>query len=464
MKTGRLIIVAALSAAVSLFIISCSDDHGHSHDERIDGHGHTHEEDAEGHDHGDGEDAGEHQHEEPADDHGHTHGEGAVEIDQDHTHDQGSFNGPAGVEDSHTHDNGPAGTVRLSQSEIERFGIGTEPVEGGVIRLSRELQGKLAVNEDRTAHIVPRVDGIVREVSSRLGDRVEKGQVLAVIESADLADLKASYLAAVERCDIAGAAYQREKRLRDDGISSESEYLEAKKAFTEAKIERRSSRQKLLALGFGQEYLRRLHQQSGSNFTEFTVRAPFSGTIIRKHITTGEAVRGDTDIFTLTDMDTVWADLQVFQSDAGFLEVGQELEIRADHGMDPVLGRISVFNPVVDSDSRTSLARVVLENRSGRLRPGTFITARVAAGNHQADLVLKRDAVQEIDGDHFVFVRSPDGFEARRVELGRSNSEYAQITGGLETGELVAVRNSFMLKAELEKSDEGAHAGHGHSH
>jgi len=425
MKTGRLIIVAVLSTAVSMFIIGCGDDHGHSH---------THEENAEGHDHGDEEDAEEHQHDEPADDHGHSHGDE------------------------------PTATVRLSQSEINRFGIDAEPVEGGVIRLIRELQGRLAVNEDRTAHIVPRVDGIVTEVSSRLGDRVEKGEVLAVIESAGLADLKASYLAAVERCDIAGAAYQREKRLRDDGISSESEYLEAKKAFTEAKIERRSSRQKLLALGFGQEYLQRLHQQSGSIFTEFTVRAPFSGTIIKKHITPGEAVRSDTDIFTITDMDTVWADLQVFQSDAGFLEVGQELEIRSDHGMDPVLGRISVFNPVVDSDSRTSLARVVLENRSGKLRPGTFITARIAAGSHPADLVLKRDAIQEIDGEYFVFVRNSDGFEPRRVKLGRSNSEYAQIAGGLEAGELVAVRNSFMLKAELEKSDDGAHAGHGHSH
>jgi len=458
MKTVRLIIIAALSAAVSLFIIGCGDDHGHSHDGQAGSH--THEEGPEVHDHGDGEDAEDHQHEEPTDDHGHPHG-GQTDI---HTHDQGSSDEPAGVEESHTHENEPTATVRLSKAEIERFRIDAEPVEGGVIRLTRELQGKLAVNEDRTAHIVPRVDGIVREVSSRLGDRVEEGQVLAVIESADLADLKASYLAAVERCNIAGAAYQREKRLRDDGISSESEYLEAKKAFTEAKIERRSSGQKLLSLGFSEDYLQRLHQQSGSIFTEFEVKAPFSGTIIRKHITPGEAVSSDTDIFTLTDMDTVWADLQVFQSDAGFLEVGQELEIRSDHGMDPVVGRISVFNPVVDSDSRTSLARVVLENRSGRLRPGTFITARVAAGSHPADLVLKRDAIQEIDGGHFVFVRSSDGFAVRRVELGPSNSEYAQITGGLKPGELVAVRNSFMLKAELEKSDEGAHAGHGHSH
>ncbi|MFO7915157.1 MAG: efflux RND transporter periplasmic adaptor subunit [Candidatus Krumholzibacteriales bacterium] len=498
MKTGRLIIVAVLSAAVSLLFISCGDDHGHSHDEGTDGHqleepvddhGHSHDEVTDGHqheepvdDHGHSHDEGTdgHQHEEPVDDHGHTHEEAAGEINHGHTHDHaadlpsdaggdaahdhGSSDGPAGAYNNHTHENESPGTVHLNQGEIDRFGIDTEPAGHGVIRLARELQGKLAVNEDRTVHVVPRVSGIVREVSSRLGDRVRKGEVLAVIESAELADLKASYLAAAERYDIAGAAYQREKRLRDDGISSESEYLEAKKAFTEAKIERRSSRQKLLALGFDEEYLQRLRRETASIFTEFAVRAPFSGTIIRKHITAGESVRSDTDIFTITDMDTVWADLQVFQSDAEFLEPGQELEIWSDHGTGPVRGRISVFNPVIDRDSRTSLARVVLENSSGRLRPGTFITARIAVGSHPADLVLKRDAIQEIGGAHCVFVRSADGFEARRVELGRTNSEYAEVAGGLEPGELVAVRNSFMLKAELKKSEKGAHDGHGHSH
>ncbi|MBD3179385.1 MAG: efflux RND transporter periplasmic adaptor subunit [Candidatus Latescibacteria bacterium] len=446
MNPVRLFFTAVFSAALAIFIIGCSDhdDHGHSHDD-IDGHHHhSHQERPEdpGHTHEHQDKEPEHRHDE-TDDHGHSHEQEA---------------------DDAVHQHKSPGTVLLQEEEIERFGIETEPAGGGMLNLSRQLQGRIVLNADRTVHIVPRVTGIVREVRNSLGDRVEEGEVLAVIESAELADLKALYLGALERYDIAGEAFRREKDLRDGGISSESEYLQAKKEFTESKIERRSSRQKLLALGFDGDYLKKLPLNPGTAFTRYAIRAPFSGIIIRKHITTGEAVAEDTGIFTITDLDTLWADLQVFPSDAEFLEVGQELEICSDTGEAPVRGRITLFNPVIDSDSRRSLARAVLDNRAGDLIPGAFVTARIMEGTIHADVILGRDVIHEIDGSAFVFVRNHEGFEARRVKIGRSGGEYAEIAEGLRQGEAVAVKNSFMLKAELVSSERGAHAGHGHSH
>lgn len=448
MKRSGLIFMAALAAAAFLFSAGCGDDHDH---------GHTHEDSEDQHIHGDEESPAGHDHsheEEPA----HQHGDQQPESDPGHIHET------PGGSDSHSHEHEPVGTVHIDQEDIERFGIETAPAGGGVLKLEREIQGELTVNADRTAHIVPRVAGIVTDVRNRLGDRVAEGRVLAVIESSGLADMKAAYLAAVERYDIAAAAYRREKALRDDGISSESEYLEAKRAFAEAKIERRSSRQKLLALGLDEAYLSRLLSEPESEFTVFEIRAPFGGVLISRHITAGEAVGADTNIFTITDLDTIWADLQAFQSDAGFLEEGQELEISSRNGMNAVRGKISMINSVIESDSRTLLVRVILDNSARKLHPGTFVTALVRVDSSFSQVVLARDIIQEIDSEPAVFVRSADGFEARRVVIGRSNGEYAEILEGVEPGDMVAAENSFMLKAELKKSEDGGHAGHGHSH
>ncbi len=449
MKTVRLIFVAALAAALSLFSAGCSDGHDQ---------GYMHEETGAEHIHGDDDPAAGHgsSHEEEL--HDQQHGDQQPESEQGHTHE--SPGGP----DSHSHEHESVGTVNIDEEDIERFGIETESAGPGYLELRKEIQGELVVNADRTAHIVPRVAGIVTEVRNCLGDRVEEGRVLAVIESSDLADMKAAYLAAGERYGIAEASFRREKALRDEGISSESEYLEAKRGFAEAKIERRSSRQKLLALGLDEEYISRLPSEPESEFTVFEIRAPFGGTLIKRHITAGEAVGTDTNIFTITDLDTIWADLQAFQSEAGFLEEGQELQISSGNGVSSVRGMISMINPVIESDSRTLLVRVILDNSSRKLNPGTFVTALVTVDKSFSQVVLDRDIIQEIDSKPAVFVRSADGFEARRVVIGRSNGDYVEILEGVGPGEMVAAVNSFMLKAELKKSEEGGHAGHGHSH
>ncbi|MBN1165232.1 MAG: efflux RND transporter periplasmic adaptor subunit [Candidatus Krumholzibacteriota bacterium] len=393
----------------------------------------------------------------------HTHAEGGIhEPDLDEGHSPGVETAPDKGLDPDRGGNPEEIVVHLSEENIAKFGIETEMAGPGEFEIRRTVPGEIVIDADRLAHIVPRVPGVVSEVRGKLGDRVRQGQVLAVIESRELADAKASYLASLERQELAEATYLREEKLWREKVSSEQEYLDAKKDLAEARIERRSAEQKLRALGFGRGDLERVPGEPADRFTVFSICAPFDGTVIEKHIALGEAITAEENVFTLADLGTVWADLHIRQSDIGLIEEGQVVAISSKSGLKAVEGVISYVDPIIDGSTRTALARVVLDNQSGRLRPGTFITADILVLRHCAKVRIPSGVLQSVNDELCVFVKDAHGFEMRPVTTGHSNGRYVEIVAGLSPGEEVVTKNQFRLKAELEKGENVGCAGHAH--
>lgn len=200
------------------------------------------------------------------------------------------------------------------------------------------------------------------------------------------------------------------------------------------------------------------------NLASYPVRAPIDGTIISKHLTLGEVVGDGTNIFVVADLSSVWVDLQVHQHDIGLIRKGQEVRISADSNMHETKGVIDYVDPVIDEKTRSALARVVLDNTSRQLRPGTFVDAKILVEKRDAGLVVPNSALQTVDDSTRVFVMNGYDFEARPVTVGVSNSEHVEIIAGLKPGETIVTGNGFRLKAELEKAATGGVAGHGHVH
>ncbi|MBW1852251.1 MAG: efflux RND transporter periplasmic adaptor subunit [Deltaproteobacteria bacterium] len=346
--------------------------------------------------------------------------------------------------------------MQLSEKDVRRFGIEVGKAGPGEFEVYLSVPGEITINTDRMAHIVPRVPGIVRE-RKRLGDSVKQGEVMAVMESRDLADFKTAYLASIERFELASTTFEREDKLWKEKITSEQDYLDAKKAFAETKIRMRSAEQKLRALGFNAKYLEKLPSGSAELLTTFEITAPFNCTVIQKHITLGEVVKDDADI-------TVWVDLQVHRKDVGLIRKGQKVIISAKSSVPETKGVIGYVAPVIDEKTRTALARVVLDNTSGLLRPGTFVTANVLVKQLNAEVVVAKNILQDVGDKTCIFVKSEHGFEARPVTIGRSNERKVEIVSGLRPGETIVTKNSFRLKAELERVAGGGLAGHGHAH
>ena len=350
--------------------------------------------------------------------------------------------------------------VRFSAAELEEFGVTLDTASAGTLSVGITLPGEIKVNQDKFAHIVPRISGVVHTAHKSAGDAVRAGDVLAVLDSRELADIKSEYLASIERLSLAEAAFQREQRLYEKQISSEQEFLEARQAMTEAQIALRSARQKLLALGFNEGYITSLPQQPEHALVHYEVTAPISGTVIEKHISQGEALSADAEAFALADLSTVWVDLSVFQKDLDLVNEGQEVDIITTGGHLRATGRIRYVRPIVGEDTRTAIARIVLENPDGRWKPGLFVNGNVAIGAVAVPLLLPRTALIKMDGQEVVFVHEAEGFSPRSVTVGQENETHIEITSGLQAGETYASSGGFALKAELEKDE----LGEGHSH
>ncbi len=350
--------------------------------------------------------------------------------------------------------------VHMTAEEITEFDIEVRTAGPGALTVTRSFPGEVRANQDRYAHVVPRVSGVVKSVRKSVGDDVRAGEVMAILESRELADVKASYLANSERLELAQASFDREQRLFDQKISAEQEFLEARQALAEARIVLRSDKQKLRALGFSDETIEALPGLEDASLIDYPLLAPFDGTVLERHVVQGEALRSDASAFDVANLSQVWVDLSIYQSDLALIREGQAVVISAGHGLPDAVGSISYVRPIVGEETRTALARIVLPNPDGLWRPGMFVSGAVSTSSVEVAVSVPTTALHLLEGQLGVFVRTVDGFQFSAVSTGRENGTQVEITSGLEAGEEYAARGGFVLKSQMGKAE----LSDGHNH
>jgi len=333
--------------------------------------------------------------------------------------------------------------VALSLDQIKSAGIVIEQAQAGLISTMVQMPGELRFNEDRTAHVVPRVAGVVERVSANLGQQVKRGQVLAVISSITLSDLRSEWQSAQKRLDLARTNHEREKKLFEDKISPQMDYLQAQQALREAEITAANASQKLKALGAS---------PASGDLDRYELRAPFDGMVVAKHLALGEAVKDDANAFTLSDLSTVWAEVSVPAKDLALIRVGDTVVVRASAFEGVATGTVADISALIGEQTRTATARVVLPNPQLAWRPGLFVNVDVTAGEAKAPVTVAASAIQAFEGREVVFVSVPGGFKARTIKAGRTDGRCTEVTSGLKAGERYASTNSFVIKAEVGKA------------
>ncbi len=341
--------------------------------------------------------------------------------------------------------------VRLDEAMRKESGLEIATAGPGKLQVHDTLSGEIAFNSDRLAHIVPRVPGVVREVHKNLGDTVRAGDVLAVLESRDLADAKAVYLAAVARLTLAQANFTREENLRQERITAEKDYLESKQALAEVEIALRSAEQKLHALGLTEVDLQALPSHPETSYTRYEITAPIDGTVVQKHIVLGEVFKEDSNpCFVIADLTSVWVDLKVHQQDLSHIRPGQTAVIKGGEDLQTE-GTITFVSNIVSETSRMAFARMTIPNPEGRWRPGLFVTGQIVVEEASATVAVPKDALVRLDGQTCVFLETDRGFVPQTVIVGRSNDSSAEITAGLKAGQRYVARGAYALKSELNK-------------
>ncbi|MGD8176680.1 efflux RND transporter periplasmic adaptor subunit [Marinimicrobium sp. ARAG 43.8] len=200
--------------------------------------------------------------------------------------------------------------------------------------------------------------------------------------------------------------------------------------------------------------------ESSQTLQRFPLKSLIRGTVIDRSATLGEQIQPTDAAFFVADLSTLWVDIALYPRQIGHVQKGQPVRITTAFGPDPVNAKIDYLDPVVSEQVRTGLARVFLDNASGKWKPGMFIEAEVTLSESQGGVVVPRTAVIEYEGRQVVFVREGESWHPRPVTLGAKDRDQVIIQSGLETGEQYVAKGGFTLKADLLKSE--FESGHNH--
>ena len=343
------------------------------------------------------------------------------------------------------------GKVQLGADAVKSTGIEIRTAGPRQMTTTLEVPGEIKPDATRVAHVVPRLDGVVTQVLKQAGDPVVRGDLLFVISSRELADAKSSYMAASHHVEFTRVRLDREEKLWKRKISAEQDYLEARRTFEKAQLTEAVAAQKLVALGAPAASLKTLATDPLESLPRYEIRAPLSGTVIQRDVNVGEAVAANKDAFVIADLSSVWVEAAVTASDLNAVYQGQQATVVSKDLGREATGRIAYIGSLVGEETRSAPTRIVIANPDGKWRPGLYVSVRLVKTSTTIPLAVRAEAIQTFRDWQVVFIRYGDWFEARPLELGRSDGEWVEVLKGLSPGEQYAATNSFAIKAEIGK-------------
>ena len=332
--------------------------------------------------------------------------------------------------------------VLLTQRQIDQAGIElarpTLGEGGGTIELPATIAGDPQATEIVSAAIGGRIVALDRN----LGDRVARGERLAVIESREAAELKGRLEASRARLALANSILAREQQLFAERVSPEQDLIAARTASTEARIAFAQARQQLAATGAG-----------GGSLNRIEVRAPIAGAVVARPALLGQTVTAETELFRVANLDRVSLSISLSPADAGRVSRGAAVLVSAPGRQ--ATARVDFISPALDAETKMVPVIAALDNRDGRWRVGEAVTAAVTlAGSGDKAIRVPLTAVQTVEGRTSLFVRNDQGFRLVPVVLGRKAGDLGIVTKGLSGGEQIATVNSFTLKSALRASTD----------
>lgn len=341
------------------------------------------------------------------------------------------------------------GRITMSDKQMTLNAVEVLTAGPAKIKNTLKLQGEIKLNADKSVQIVSRVGGIVEKVSVNAGDNVRKGQVLATVSSQAIADIRSELLAAQKRVGLARTTYEREKQLWEEKISAQQDYLQAQNDLQESEINLSRIQQKLGALGA---------DTSGAGQTRYDIRSPIDGVVTVKKVSQGQVISEIDSLFEVSDLSTVWAEMTIYAKDINTVKSGQQVTVKATAFDAHAVGNIAYVGSLVGEQSRTAMARVVLNNPDRTWLPGLPVNIELTSNEVDVPLAISVEGVQSLNEEVVVFGRYGTYFEARPVKLGRQDEKYVEVLEGLNAGEKYAAGNSFLIKADIGK------AGASHDH
>lgn len=373
-----------------------------------------------------------------------------------------------------------------SVDAVSQAGVEVELVERRPIEQTVSGNGEILYDPTRTASFASRAAGSVRRVEKNVGDRVEQGDVLALVEAQQVGELKSSLIRAlaeqslqrqnVSRLNIAKEAVAGVRLLEADAAlaKAQAEVLSIAQSLENlglsvdieslAHLPEREAFEQLRFLGIPQSLQSEL-KPSTSTANLLPVRSSISGFVSQRNVTQGEVVDTHSSLFRIADTSQMWLMLDIPLEDLELVKIGQKVRFHADGSSEDVFGRVDWISSAADPQTRMVKIRAVLPNLHHRLRDMTFGTGEIVLRAEANAIVIPTEAAHWEGCCRIVFVRdknyfdspdSPKVFHVRSVRLGASQDGYTEVVAGVLPYEVVATTGSDVLRAQLLKSGLGA--------
>src|SRR5262245_16803238 len=345
--------------------------------------------------------------------------------------------------------------VSLTPEAVERAGIKTTIIGTQTSALGITVPGTVTTNAYRDTKVNSLVGGVVRQVSVDLGATVSRGEPLAVVFSAELAEAQMKYLSVQAMFEADHQKLVRTEKLATLGAASRQELEDVTAAHAGHSTEVAAARQRLLLLGLTPDQVTGLTDASHI-VSDVVVRAPGDGVVIARSVNPGQVVGTAQELFVVTDLRTVWAIGELYEQNFASVKVGSRATIAIPARPSAVLtGRVAYIDPRVDPATRTAKVRVEVPNVAMELRLGMYVTLDFRTGSGDRSVVVPREAVQAIGDRNVVYIAvegDDNRFAERPVKLGAVLGDAVHVLEGVKTGDRVVTGGSFFLRGEAARS------------
>lgn len=335
----------------------------------------------------------------------------------------------------------PAGdTVAVADANVAALQIGIAKASSGELDAVIAASATVEAAPEGEAVLTARAPGVVSRIFKRIGDSVQAGETLALVESRDAAAISADRAVAAARVTLAQRRLSRERQLLSQGVSPRADYESAQAELAVAQADA----QRAAASAAGARVTR--------DGRSVAVVTPIAGRVTATPANLGQFVSAETELFRIADTRRLLITASLSAGEAQRVRTGDKAELITAEGVS-IEGRVRSATGVVDPNSRAVLVVIEPVAVHALLAPGQLMRARIfaSAGAASNTVMVPQDAVQTVGSRSVVFVRTAAGFKAQTVQAGRASGGLVAITSGLAAGTPIATTNAFLLKAELEK-------------
>jgi len=351
--------------------------------------------------------------------------------------------------------------VELSDDESRAIELETASVEVRALASHLQAMGQVLADPYRQAIVTYPFPARIARIEARLGDWVDPGEELLVLQSEEVGEATSSFYRAKADHELAQTNFLRESQLHEAGVGAGKNFSLAEAELRVAQANLEAAEKKLHVLGFTEEAILTLSESHQVN-PVITLRAPIGGKVVTNNAVLGGMVDEATGILTILDPTRLWVEASIYEKDIARVKVGQQAQVTVSaYPEETFQGTITFISDLLDPETRAITIRTEVPNPGLKLKPGMFADLVIQLSRNGEALSVPTAAVLDDGGRPLVFVRTgPLRFEPRLVKLGAKENGFLEVLEGLKEGDTVVTRGNFQLKSKLNEAI--LHAAHVH--